>query len=443
MSREHMMKRLILVILAVIALAVSACAGESSGAVGQNAANAEPATLVEQELDNTIWASGKLLPVRWASLGFELGGQVAAVEVAEGDQVTASQRLASLLAPEARATVAQAEAAKQAAEAQLDLVRAQARPEQIAAAEAAVQAAEAQQESAQTALATAQGNVAAAQAQVGIAQATYNQVKAGPRSEEITAARQEVEQARAVLQQAQAAYDRVASSPDIGMLPQAVALQQATAAFNAAQARFEAFARGSTTEDLAVAQSQIDAARAQVVVAETGVAAAQAQAASAAAAVAQAQAQLDLLRSGARPEDVAVAEAAVAQAQAAVDAAQAALAKGELVAPFDGTVSAVRARPGEVVQSGQEVIMLGDLGRMRVETTDLRETDVARVQVGQEVDVTFDALPDRAFRGTITRIAPMSTAEQGSVNYTAIVELDELDPALRWGMTAFINIETR
>jgi multidrug resistance efflux pump len=438
-----MMKRLILVILAVMALAVSACASESGGVAGQNAADAEPATLVEQELDNTIWASGKLLPVRWASLGFEIGGQVAAVDVAEGDQVVQGQRLATLVAPEARAAVAQAEAARQAAQAQLDLVRAQARPEQIAAAEAAVQAAQAQQEAAQAALATAQGNVAAAQAQVGVAQAAYNQVKAGPRSEEITAARQDVEQARAVLQQAQAAYDRVASSPDIGMLPQAVALQQATAAFNAAQARFQAFERGSTAEDLAMAESQIAAARSQVVVAETGVAAAQAQAASATAAVAQAQAQLDLLRAGARVEDVAVAEAAVAQAQATMDAARGALAKGELLAPFDGTVSAVQARPGEVVQSGQEVVMMGDLHQMRVETTDLRETDVARVRLGQVVDVTFDALPDQVFQGTVTRIAPMSTAEQGSVNYTAIVELDELDPALRWGMTAFINIETR
>jgi multidrug resistance efflux pump len=437
------MNRLILVVLAVMALAVSACAGESSGAAVQNAGEAQPATLIEQELDNTIWASGKLLPVRWASLSFENGGQVATVEVAEGDQVARGQLLATLVAPEVQAAVAQAEAALQAAQAQLDLVRAQARPEQIAAAEAAVQAAEAQEASAQAALATAQGNVAAAQTQVGVAQASYNQIKAGPRPEEVTAARQDVEQARAVLEQAQAAYDRVASSPDIGMLPQAVALQQATAAFNAAQARFQAFQRGPTAEDLAVAQSQIDAARSQVVVAETGVAAAQAQAASARAAVAQAQAQLDLLRAGARSEDVAVAEAAVAQAQAAVDAARAALAKGQLMAPFDGTVSAVEARPGEVVQPGQEAIVLGDLGQMRVETTDLRETDVAKVQVGQEVDVTFDALPNRVFQGMVTRIAPMSTAEQGSVNYTAIVELNQLDPALRWGMTAFINIETR
>ena len=36
---------------------------------------------------------------------------------------------------------------------------------------------------------------------------------------------------------------------------------------------------------------------------------------------------------------------------------------------------------------------------MRVETTDLRETDVARLAIGMPVEVTFDALPDRTFRG--------------------------------------------
>jgi HlyD family secretion protein len=76
-----------------------------------------------------------------------------------------------------------------------------------------------------------------------------------------------------------------------------------------------------------------------------------------------------------------------------------------------------------------------------VETTDLDEIDVARVDVGQEVDVTFDALPDRVFTGRVKRISPMAESDGGGVNYTAIVELQELDPAIRWGMTAFVDIE--
>jgi multidrug resistance efflux pump len=175
--------------------------------------------------------------------------------------------------------------------------------------------------------------------------------------------------------------------------------------------------------------------------AEAGVEAAQAQVVSAEAGVSQAKAQLDLLRAGATPEEVAVAQAQVDQAQAALAQAEGARDKARLHAPFAGTVGQVWAREGELVAPGRPVIILGDLGHLRVETTDLRETDVAKVAMGQTVEVTFDALPGEVWQGAVTRIAPMSTVEQGSTNYTAIVELERVDPRLRWGMTAFVNIE--
>ena len=87
------------------------------------------------------------------------------------------------------------------------------------------------------------------------------------------------------------------------------------------------------------------------------------------------------------------------------------------------------------------MVTIGDLSTLRVETTDLDEIDVARVDVGQVVDVTFDALPDQVFSGRVTRISPMAEQESGGVNYTAVVELESLDPLIRWGMTAFVDIE--
>ena len=75
------------------------------------------------------------------------------------------------------------------------------------------------------------------------------------------------------------------------------------------------------------------------------------------------------------------------------------------------------------------------------------ETEETRALVvlhdGQTVEVTFDALPDRIFDGTVTSVAPVSSAEQGSTNYTVDVDVADLDPALRWGMTAFVNIRPR
>jgi multidrug resistance efflux pump len=114
-----------------------------------------------------------------------------------------------------------------------------------------------------------------------------------------------------------------------------------------------------------------------------------------------------------------------------------------IVAPFGGTVGAVNVRVGEMVSPGQPLVTLGDLDTLRVETTDLDEIDVVRVSVDQEVAVTFDAFPDRVFKGRVTRISPMAESGSGGVHYTVVVELDEMDPALRWGMTAFVDIETR
>jgi multidrug resistance efflux pump len=93
--------------------------------------------------------------------------------------------------------------------------------------------------------------------------------------------------------------------------------------------------------------------------------------------------------------------------------------------------------------AGQPLLFLGDTGNLRVETTDLRETDVTRLQVGMPVEVTFDAAPGRRFAGTIARIAPMSTSEKGSTNYTVLIDVADLDASLRWGMTAFVNAQAR
>jgi multidrug resistance efflux pump len=110
-------------------------------------------------------------------------------------------------------------------------------------------------------------------------------------------------------------------------------------------------------------------------------------------------------------------------------------------APFAGTVGMVDTRVGALVVSGQPLVTLGDLDTLRVETTDLDEIDVVKVYVGQQVDVSFDALPEQVFAGEVTRISPMAAPGSGGVNYTVVIALDDVDPAVKWGMTAFVDIE--
>jgi multidrug resistance efflux pump len=137
---------------------------------------------------------------------------------------------------------------------------------------------------------------------------------------------------------------------------------------------------------------------------------------------------------------LALAQASLKNAEAQVEGAKAALEDLSLVAPFAGTVSSVDVRPNEYVTFGRTVVVLGDLSGLRVETTDLNEIDVASVEVGAPVTVTFDALADTLVDGQVLSISPKS-GEGSGVNYTVIVTLDEIPSKLRWGMTAFADIQ--
>ncbi len=112
-----------------------------------------------------------------------------------------------------------------------------------------------------------------------------------------------------------------------------------------------------------------------------------------------------------------------------------------IVAPFDGTVGLVPVNEWETVQPGDPVVVVGDLSTLRVEIEDLSESDVGRLEVGQPVDVTFEAFPGRKVPGRVARISPMNNAKGGGVNYDVVVGFVGSDlPPLRWGMTAHVDI---
>src|SRR5512139_2592416 len=146
------------------------------------------------------------------------------------------------------------------------------------------------------------------------------------------------------------------------------------------------------------------------------------------------------LKDGPDTDQLAQAEARLALAEAQVRAGEEAIANLELRAPFDGVVCNLNVRAGEWVTPGIPILRLGDLGDLRVETTDLSEIDAARVHPQDTVLVTFDALPDVVVNGTVLRVANKA-AEGSGVNYTAVVLLDTIPADLRWGMTAFADIE--
>ena len=90
--------------------------------------------------------------------------------------------------------------------------------------------------------------------------------------------------------------------------------------------------------------------------------------------------------------------------------------------------------------AGAPVAELGDLTAWQVETDDLSELDIVRVQEGQTVEVTFDAIPGLAPSGTVERVQPKGEKKLGDMTYTVIVRLANPDPRLRWNMTAVIDL---
>lgn len=136
------------------------------------------------------------------------------------------------------------------------------------------------------------------------------------------------------------------------------------------------------------------------------------------------------------------AQAEADRAQALLDSARTSLAtQSALVAPFDGTVVAVDISPAETVVPGRVIITLGDLSRLQVETTDLSERDVPRVQIGQPATIFVEALGEE-FPGEVIDISRISSTLGGDVVFKVTVGLDQQPPGLLWGMSADVSIET-
>jgi HlyD family secretion protein len=226
------------------------------------------------------------------------------------------------------------------------------------------------------------------------------------------------------VQQAEAAVNDTQQQLDTLNNPNASDLTQAQAAVTQAQANLTKLTQGGTATDITKAQ----------------------------AAVTQAQANLDKLTAPGTAPDIAAAEASVLQAQADVDTAQRNLGEATLKAPFDGVVSAVTIQPGSpnnssstsstssTGSSSAAAITIVDRSKLHVDVN-LSETDAARVQVGQPVTLSFDALPNVTIKGTVATVAPAATVQQNVVTYPVQVEFDPGNTPVKVGMSATADIQ--
>jgi len=130
---------------------------------------------------------------------------------------------------------------------------------------------------------------------------------------------------------------------------------------------------------------------------------------------------------------------ALKQAQTALQSAQTNFDNTEIIAPFDGTVTAVNNTVGDTVGTAT-VITVADLSK-RLLTVYIDETDLSKLALGEEVDATFDAIPNQTFKGTITQIVPALTTVDNVPAVQAQAALDATaSSALYVGLNATVNV---
>jgi HlyD family secretion protein len=174
----------------------------------------------------------------------------------------------------------------------------------------------------------------------------------------------------------------------------------------------------------------------------------------------QAQRELERVKDGLPSGDLAVLDAQVADAQrewerwkdgpdpgeiaaarARIDAARANLNLVQIVAPFDGVLTGVSVKEGDMVKSGSPAFKLDDLSRLLVDAS-VTEIDINKIEVGQPVILSFDAAPGREYSGSVVEVPMVGDTSQDVVTYKVVVEINDPDENIRPGMTTSTKIVT-
>jgi HlyD family secretion protein len=366
------------------------------------------------------------------NISFKIGGRINEVLVKEGDHVKKGQLLARLESKELQDKAAQAQAAVQAASAG------------VSQAQAAMSAAEAKKVQGSNAVnvtaQTADEQIAQAQAAVKAAQAHVDALKNGARKEERAQAAIKLNAARETYKIADDNLKRMKTLLASGAVPQVkvdeaeLNYQKAKAEYEAAQQQNEMVKNGARPEEIKAAEAQLEQAKAAVALAQAG------------------KGQVTL-----RKDDVTAASAGISQAQAGVTSASAGVSKAqaalaetktyiqytELRAPADGIITSQSAQIGELVGSGFPVFTMESTGE-RWAKFYFPETEITSLKTGDFVTMKLVAT-GKQVQGKITVVQPaadfaiqkatQSTGDTDIRSFGIKVLLTNLPDTVSTGMT--------
>jgi HlyD family secretion protein len=303
--------------------------------------------------DGAVRVSGNI-EITDADVSFKIPGHVEERLVSEGEMVEAGQIVATLDTEDLAHEVDLRRAEVRASSAALDELLAGSRPEEIAQAMAAVEQ----------------------------AQARLDELLAGSRPQEVAEAEAAVEAANAAARRTASDYARLKALHESGAVT---------------DSQFAAITAADDT-----ARAELRRAREKLALVREGPRKEEIQ--QARAALLQARERYGLVQAGPRAETIEQARASLQQAQAALALAETRLGYGTLRAPLTGLVLTEDVEAGEYVAPGTPVVTVGDLENVWVRAY-INETDLGRVKVGQQAEVTTDTYPGKAYRGTVTFIS--------------------------------------
>ena len=379
----------LVVFMMILMLTLTACANQQ--AIATDTATPAPVS------SNDVIAEGHLKPIHAANLSFQMPGVVEEIRVKIGDTVSKGDVLARL------ANAKQAEA--QLAAANLELMDAQ-------------QSLDTLNRTGDANLSTSWTAYMDAQEVRAEAERDWEDLNVENIEVRIEDARVEVKDREADLQDAQDEFDKYKDLDKENSRRKTAEddLERAQENYNEAVRKLEEVTRERDTVRVAL-DSALAAER-------------------------EAKHQFELSADGVNTDQLALAQARLENAQAQVAAAEDALSSFVITAPFDGVVADVAVEIGEQVLAESRAVSVADTSAWIVETTDITELEVVKLAKGQAVTFTADALPDVTMNGVVTEISQSSFVQGGDVIYTVRIQIDEVDPRVKWGMTVEVTFES-
>jgi HlyD family secretion protein len=431
---------IIIVVLVVLAGAFYLLGPARAQRQAASASGLQTTTASRGSLTASVGATGIVRANQTAILSWQTTGTVGEINVQVGEMIQAEQLLASLESTSLQQSVILAQA---------DLVNAQralddllnSNSQKAQAQQAVENARQALEDAKNPELAQAKALEAIAFAEKAVQDAERNVRWLGSPATQslIDEAQAQVVIVKDRLDTAQEKFDPYANRPESNLTRARLQseLAQVQQLYDAAVRQLNNLQGTASETDQAVAKADLATARAQLLQAQRewerikdGTS--PAELALLEAQLADAERELERVQDGAAPEDILAA-------QARVDAAQATINLARLTAPFAGTITDVMIKPGDQATPGTMAFRLDDLTHLLIDVS-VSEVDINRIQIGQPVSLTFDAIQGKEYSGEISKVDQVGTNNQGIVDFTVTVELNNPDEQVKTGMTAAVNI---